>query len=296
MLSHTYGRILVAAFAATLALPLGAVSSEAAGGTATMFVVQGVADSVMTISVDGRTVASNAPAKTILGPLTLTEGTHTVSAESPDRAATVVATVTLTAGSSTDTVLHRQVDPSQPPVITTFVNDLSTVAAGSGRVAVAHTAAVGPADVRVGGKVLFANIASGEALNLTVPSGSYSVDIVPNATPGPPIFGPVDLPVAPSALTRVFAIGVAATGSMDAVVQVLPLGTRGSGATRSYVNAGDGGQAASLASESFSTHERGWVGFGSLLAVAGLAISRRSPSTATCTGHSASSLAPCVRR
>ena len=269
MLSHTYGRILVAAFAATLALPLGAVSSQAAGGTATMFVVQGVADSVMTISVDGRMVASDARAKTILGPLTLTEGRHTVSAESPNGAA-VVATVTLTAGSSTDTVLHRQVDPSQPPVITTFINDLSTVAAGSGRVAVAHTAAVGPADVRVGGKVLFANIASGEALNLTVPSGSYSVDIVPNATPGPPVFGPVDLPVAPSALTRVFAIGVAATGSMDAVVQVLPLGTRGSGATPSNVNAGDGGQAASLASDSFSTHERGWVGFGSLLVVAGL--------------------------
>lgn len=126
-------------------------------------------------------------------------------------------------------------------------NDLSTVAAGSGRLVIAHTAAVGPADVRVDEKVLFANIANGEALTVTVPAGTYKVDIVPNATSGPVVFGPATLPVAETALTRVFAIGVAATNSMDAVVQLLPLGVRGTGATPSAVNAGDGGQAADLA-------------------------------------------------
>ena len=150
------------------------------------------------------------------------------------------------AGTSTDLVLHRQADSTLDPVFTTYANDLSPVTAGSGRLTVAHTAAVGPADIRVKGDVLFSNVANGEQLTLTVPRGSYPVDIVPTATSGPVVFGPVDLPVAAASLTRVFAIGVAATSSMDAVVQVLPISTRGSGAGVNRVDAGTGGQAQSL--------------------------------------------------
>ena len=52
--------------------------------------------------------------------------------------------------------------------------------------------------------------------------------------------------MAATSLTRVFAIGVAANSSMDAVVQVLPLAVRGAGTAPNSVNAGDGGQAAGL--------------------------------------------------
>jgi hypothetical protein len=138
----------------------------------------------MTITVDGKAVATGAAAKTIVGPLALTAGNHTVTAESPSGTASVTASVSVAAGTNVDTVVHRQVDPSKPPLITTFPNDLSSVAAGSGRLVVAHTAAVGPADVRVDQKVLFANIANGEALTVTVPAGGYTVDIVPTATTG----------------------------------------------------------------------------------------------------------------
>ena len=144
--------------------------AAAAPATGTVYVVQGVADTPMTITVDGKAVATAAAAKTIVGPLTLTAGNHTVTAESPSRTDSVSASVSVTAGSNVDAVLHRQVDPSKPPLITTFPNDLSSVAAGSGRLVVAHTAAVGPADVRVDQKVLFANIANGEALTVTVPA------------------------------------------------------------------------------------------------------------------------------
>jgi hypothetical protein len=150
------------------------------------------------------------------------------------------------AGASVDAVLHRQADVTKPPIFTAYTNDLSAVTAGSSRLTVAHTAAVGPADIRVKGKVLFANVANGEQLTLTVPAGTYPVDIVPTAAAGPVVFGPVDLVVGKASLTRVFAIGVAATGSMDAVVQVLPVATRGSGEVPSRVDAGDGGQAQAL--------------------------------------------------
>ena len=185
MVSISRRRALVAALvlgSAVAVAPLAAVDAAAAPATGTVYVVQGVADTPMTITVDGKAVATGAAAKTIVGPLTLTAGNHTVTAESPSGTASVTASVSVAAGTNVDTVVHRQVDPSKPPLITTFPNDLSAVAAGSGRLVVAHTAAVGPADVRVDQKVLFANIANGEALTVTVPAGGYTVDIVPTAT------------------------------------------------------------------------------------------------------------------
>ena len=289
LVSQSRRRALVASLvlAPGVALASSMVAVEAhAAPTGTVYVVQGVADTPMTITVDGKSVATAAPAKTIVGPLTLSAGTHSITAESPSGTGTVTASMSLAAGANVDAVIHRQVDPSKAPVVTTFPNDLSTVAAGSGRLIVAHVAAVGPADVRVDQKVLFANIANGEALTVTVPGGKYKVDIVPTATSGPVVFGPADVPVAQTALTRVFAIGVAATNSMDAVVQVLPLSARGSGATPSTVNAGDGGQAADLVAAAHGSSDRsglvalGVVGVAALLLMAGRrAASRRASRT-----------------
>jgi hypothetical protein len=62
-----------------------------------------------------------------------------------------------------------------------------------------------------------------------VPATTYNVAVVPTGG-GNPLLGPVDLPVAAGALTRVFAIGAPRNGSMDAVVQVLPVPTSSSGA------------------------------------------------------------------
>ena len=275
--------------AATAATPLVAAPADAAPATGTVYVVQGVADTPMTVTVDGRAVATGAAAKTIVGPLSLSAGSHTVTAESPSGTASVTASVSVAAGTNVDTVVHRQVDPSKPPLITTFPNDLSAVAAGSGRLVVAHTAAVGPADVRVDQKVLFANIANGEALTVTVPAGGYTVDIVPAATTGPVVFGPANVPVAATSLTRVFAIGVAATSSMDAVVQVLPLAVRGSGTTPSSVNAGDGGQAAGLIAAARGADGSGPLAIVLVVALAGLAVvvgRRRRPIPARSGGGS----------
>ena len=212
----------------------------------TLYVIQGVDATTMTLSLDGKVLRADAPAKTVIGPLSVSAGRHTVTAAPAGDGAPVEATVTMKKGVSSDLVLHRQADATLVPVFTSYVNDLSPVTAGSGRLTVAHTAAVGPADIRVKGEVLFSNVANGEQLSLTVPRGRYPVDIVPTASDAPVVFGPVDLPVAAASLTRVFAIGVAATDSMDAVVQVLPIATRGSGADVSRVDAGTGGQAQAL--------------------------------------------------
>jgi hypothetical protein len=105
------------------------------------------------------------------------------------------------AGDNIDVVMHRPADPSGTPVLTWFSNDLSAVPAGKSSLTVAHTAVVGPADIRVNGKVLFANIANGESLHLVVPAATYTVDIVPAGATKPIILGPLKLEVTPGTPT-----------------------------------------------------------------------------------------------
>jgi hypothetical protein len=128
--------------------------------------------------------------------------------------------------------------------VTAFRNDLAKVSPGKLRLTVAHVAAAPPADIKVNGDVLFSNVAAGEALTVVVPARTYTVEVVPAATAGDPILGPVKLKLKKGTLTRVFAIGSVADGSMDAIVHSLPVKVSGASAPRS-VPTGDGGQAAS---------------------------------------------------
>jgi len=173
------------------------------------------------LTVDGDSVHNLAP-KAVLGPVDLAEGRHQVEFSSASW--TVSAEITLDRP-SVDVVVHRPADVTGDPIITVFTNDLHPIAADRARLTVAHTAVVPPADVRVAGQVLFANIANGEFVTKEVPADTYSVDIVPTGE-STPLFGPLDLTLTAGALNRVFAIGQPENGSMDAVVQVIPLRTK----------------------------------------------------------------------
>lgn len=75
-----------------------------------------------------------------------------------------------------------------------------------------------------------------------------------------------------------FAIGVAAEGTMDAIVQVLPLGVRGSGKSPTLIDAGSGGQAAELGLTEPTQRGGGlspYVGVVALLAISAVVVSRR---------------------
>jgi hypothetical protein len=216
--------------------------AAAAGGTGTVYVIHGIPGQVLDIYVDTDLVLAAADPKTIVGPLDLPAGSHRVLLR---KGSIPVAEGRFTIGSrqSVDVVAHLKSDRSTGTTVTAYRNDLSPVGPGKLRLSVAHTAAAPPADIRVNGDVLFSNVANGETLTVTVPSGAYQVDIVPAVTAGPAILGPVDLVLKKGTLTRVFAIGNVTTGSMDAVLHRLTVKTTGSVAPRS-VPTGDGGQAA----------------------------------------------------
>src|SRR4029453_18441901 len=109
-------------------------------------------------------------------------------------------------------------------------------------VVVSHVAAVPPAVILVNGQVLFANIANGESLQLTVPVATYKVSIVPSEKTEPVFFGPVSLTVKGGAINRVYAVGDPEKKTMNVAVHVITAGTTGSGQP-SDVNTGTGGQA-----------------------------------------------------
>ena len=231
----------VAAFLLAVVSALVGAPPAVAATPASVYLIQGVANATFALAVDGEEVAETAPAKQIVGPLKLMPGSHTVTAVGED-GVEITADLAVKAGASVNVVLHRPVDPTADPLFTSFVNDLSPVRSGTGRLTVAHTAVAPPADIRVNGEVLLADVASAEQITTTVPSGVYPVEIVPASTDGPSVLGPVDLSVKGGRLTRVFAIGVASERNMDAVVQVLPLPVRDATAPTD-VPAGYGGAA-----------------------------------------------------
>ncbi len=240
--------LLATAVAGAVLTPATA-EAERAPATDQVFLVQATPGASVDIKIDGRMVARGVATKQIVGPLRLAPGEHVVTFVSSDW--TVPSSFTLSK-SSTDVVLHWPAAVSPKPTVTVFSNNLKPVGSGKGRVAIAHTAVVPPADVRVDKQVLFSNIANGEFVTAEVPAMTYSVDIVPTGTSSP-LFGPVDLPVKADALTRVFAIGKPQNGSMDAIVQVLPLQGAG-GNPPSTVDTGSAGLVAT------SSGDGDWIG------------------------------------
>jgi hypothetical protein len=230
--------LLIAGAATVSVSPIQATAASA--GSNQVYVIQGVPGQSIDIDVDGKTIESGVKAKAIVGPLKLAPGSHDITFTSDDF--TVQSSFDVDRASQ-DVVLHRPADPAADPEVTVFGNDVQPVSSGKGRVSVAHTAVVPPADIVVNGDVLFSNIANGEFVSAVVPADTYSVEVVPTGQKSDPLLGPVDLPIEAGALTRVFAIGQPENGSMDAVVQVIPVSKNGSPAPGS-VDAGEAGLAA----------------------------------------------------
>ncbi|TDU89158.1 uncharacterized protein DUF4397 [Kribbella voronezhensis] len=230
--------VMIAAASALFAVPADAA------GKGELHVIQGLPGRSLDISVDGRTVARGVQGAEVVGPLDVAAGQRKVTARDGGKVV-IERVVTVGAGSNLDVVIHRPAAPTAAPVITSYANKLTGVPKDKAALRVAHTAAVGPADIRVNGKVLFANVANGESLDVVVPAGKYSVDIVPAGATSPVVLGPLSLAVKAGYLTRVFAIGEPNSKTMNVVVTSLRL--PGTGSDRpGLVNTGTGGQAAGL--------------------------------------------------
>ncbi len=228
--------------AGSSAAPAGA---PAAKGTGKVYMIHALTGQPVTVSIDGEVDSQQVSSGDVLGPLSIAPGKHTVSVEGTNPSWSMEASVSIEPGGSVDVVLHRPAEVQGPPTVTVYDNPTEAVPAGKGRVMVAHTATVPPADIEVDGTVLFANVANGEFATADVPAGTHEVAILPTGREEPVLLGPLDLAAESATLTQVFAVGRPANGSMDVVVHTLPLPVRGSSAPDT-VNTGSAGLVSGL--------------------------------------------------
>ena len=160
------------------------VGPSYAADDAKVYFVQGLPGESIDVAVDGKSVAKNVKTAAVAGPFKVKAGARKVTFS--DNGKVVVDRMfSVKAKSSWDVVVHLPASSGAEPVVTVFRNDLAAVPKDKASLVVAHTAAVPPADIRVNGKVLFANIANGESLKLTVPVATYKVAIVPTGEKKP---------------------------------------------------------------------------------------------------------------
>lgn len=234
-------RNLVIVFAAMVLamIPAGIASAQSTDGTVT--VVHGVPDLDVDVWVNGDALLPGFTFGTVTDPLTLPAADYAIeiypAGTDPEGNEPALAdTVTLPAGANATIVAHLDADGA--PMLTTFVNDISTIDAGNGRVTARHVAAAPTVDILANDGVLFGGVSNPQEGVADVPADTYNVKIVPAGTTDPVVFE-ADLGIPEGTNVIVYAIGDLAGGSFAVVSQAIS----GLQAAPSAVPTGTGGLA-----------------------------------------------------
>lgn len=247
MKSKVVARWSMVALFAVVSLALGGLTAgpSYAASDAEIYIVQGLPGRQVDVSVDGKSVATGLKTASVAGPFSVKAGSRKVTF-SADGKTIFSRMFSVTAKSSWDVVLHLPATTSNgEPVVTVYRNDLTSLPKQKASLVVAHTAALPPVDITVNRKVLFADVANGESLTLTVPVETYEVAIVPTGKKKPVVLGPLNLTVKGGAVNRVYAIGNPDKKTMNIALHVIVTSPTGS-SKPNRVETGSGGQAATI--------------------------------------------------
>ena len=223
--------------AAILALPASAMSNEA-----DLYLVHGIngmdvgLDEALAVdvTVDGACAVTGFEFKDIIGPVTLSEGTHAVAVSLSDGAcggAVVIdIEIELPAHRMLTAVAH--LDTSGTPVASLFLNGQGATAPGFGKVRVRHTSNAPSVDItfrpagnREGPGVAFPNLSNGRQAVASLSAGNWRARIYPAGSTSK-LVGPVPVPVTADQLLIVYAVGSLSEGTFELIVQELPLNPR----------------------------------------------------------------------
>lgn len=151
-------------------------------------------------------------------------GTDTVAIDAGD--------VALPGAGNFTVIAHLDADGN--PTLGIFENDTSTIAAGSGRLVVRHTAAAPAVDIWANDAPAFTNVPNGAEGSADLPAGTISASVVPTGETEPVVIGPADLPVTEGASLIVYAVGSLADESLTVLTESID----GLGSTPTVVNTG----------------------------------------------------------
>ncbi len=189
--------------------------------------MQAVPGETVDVTIDGKAVESGVGSGQVLGPYSLSEGSHRVEFSGGDGIEQAT-TVEVAPASTQDVVLHLPASVGGDALVTTYPAPVKPIGPSKARVLVAHTANVAPADIQVDGKVVFENVANGEYATADLPAGEHVVALFATGETTDPILGPLTVDLAPRSLTMVYAVGNPETDSMDLVAHTAELAADGS--------------------------------------------------------------------
>lgn len=200
----------VTAFAALGLSAVGLVPAVAAAEDgAVLSVMHGVPDTPVDVWVDDELTVDDFQPGDMAGPLDLPAGTYSVAITAPDAEDTsepVIGPVDLEleAGGNYTAVAHLDADGG--PTATLFTNDMSSTAAGEGRLTVRHVAAAPAVDVLAGDEPVISGLENPDEQSLDLPAGTVSAAVAAAGTTEP-VLGPTDVEVAEGVNTIAYAWG-----------------------------------------------------------------------------------------
>lgn len=211
---------LAAGFIATVgvAAPAQAISPT----TADLYVLHAVPDLTVDVWVNGAVLLEDFAPGTLTDPLDLAAGDYEVVITAADDPITSPAigpvTLTLAANTSYTAVAHLAADGA--PTATLFTNDLSTTAAGQGRLTVRHTAAAPAVDILANGAAAFTNLENPNEVKADLAAGTISAAVAATGTTDP-VIGPADVAIQEGVNTIVYAWGSLEADNLALAVQTI---------------------------------------------------------------------------
>ena len=228
-------RIVLAATAAAAvaAVPLAVLAAPASASSANASVVVFHGVPGLTVDVYGSADAEYSAEEalledfepgTITDPVSLAGGTYNLAVfaagadPATEEPAIEANDVTVPGGANISVAAHLSEDGT--PTLTPFVNDVSEVAAGEGRLTVRHTAAAPAVDILAGGEPVFTNLTNPNEEVADLPAGTVSAAVAATGTTEP-VIGPADVPVAEGANTIVYAWGSLEDDNLNVAIQTI---------------------------------------------------------------------------
>lgn len=272
MRNKIFAGVAAGAIAAVgVAIPANAISDT----TADLHVLHAVPGLTVDVYVNGELTLDDFEPGDLAGPLDLPADTYTVAitaSDAADDSSPAIGPIDLTLEANMSYTAVAHLDEAGDPTASLFTNDLSTVAAGEGRLTVRHTAAAPAVDVLANDAVAFENLSNPDEVKADLAVGTISAAVALTGTTDP-VIGPADVEIAEGVNTIVYAWGSAADDNLTLAVQTID-------GLHSNPGGVDAGTAGLAADNNNGILVAGLGGLVALLALAGFAAARLSAARA----------------
>ncbi|MET0784983.1 MAG: DUF4397 domain-containing protein [Leifsonia flava] len=216
--------ILATGIAAGALLIIGAAApANAAEGDAQLSVLHAVPDVTVDVYVNDELTIDDFEPGSMGGPLALPAGTYSVAitaSDAADASSPVIGPVDLALESGMNYTAVAHLGEDGTPTATLFTNDISTIAAGEGRLTVRHVAAAPAVDVLAGDTAVITGLTNPNEEILALPAGVVSASVAATGTTDP-LIGPADVNVAEGVNTIAYAWGSLDDDNLALAVQTI---------------------------------------------------------------------------